>query len=91
MRPDFPMVASETPLCSSTESDLRRSLERRREEGGIGDLGDEICRRGLADAIDEHSQKWNLQEEVKPHAKTKEQTFPVAKPPSPLLWRKFDS
>ncbi|KAG7150090.1 hypothetical protein HYQ46_000978 [Verticillium longisporum] len=53
--------------------------------GRVGDLGDEVGRRGLGNAVDENSDKRYPNERIKPQRKSEEQALTVVKPLALLI------
>lgn len=51
----------------------------------VRDLGDEVGGGRLGDAVDQHAQQGDLQEDVKPDAETEEHALPIVEPVFLLL------
>lgn len=46
----------------------------------FGNLGDQICSRGLCDAVDEDAEQWYLQERNEGESKAEENAFSIMEP-----------
>lgn len=55
----------------------------------VGDLGDEICRTCFRDAVDEDTEQWDPQEDIKTNAKSEQKTLAVMEPMLFLLGSEF--
>jgi hypothetical protein len=57
----------------------------------ICDFGNQVSSRGFCDPVDEHAEKWYLQEYIESDPKSKEEAFSVMKPALLLLLCESDA